>query len=429
MIVKINNIDITSYIITDTFELNKTDNFNKELKFNIDVINDNIQAGQEVIVEDGLNRLYGGIVGQIEKNIISPTKLSLSISTTNYESILARRTVNSAYTNKTAGFIVKSFLASSLAQEGITEGLVDDGILIPSISWTIRNIRDILDEIAEMSGFVWWIDDFKKLYFTASKTYTDCAFKYDVNGAVNNLDNVEYPKFTEDLTQYANTVYLIGKLIDGKTTVNVSAVNTDEILRMQSVHGGSGVYGKVVNLQNLSNTVDAEKAAQKILQDSSVRPIVITLQTESTVDINQKILINIPIIGVSNQTYVITQIKTRMKKDRTFIHALIIKNIIKIVEVEGVPTPKPIEGRKTWVDEFKALKNTNKIDQNSGNGALSAIESFVEKDNGILVYVEGLELPEKYIPTFSGSQLTGIIVTNNTGTRTVPYSIESGDIT
>lgn len=90
-----------------------------------------------------------------------------------------------AYVGQTAGFIVTDLFTKYLAAEGITLGTVQAGPVIVAIVFNYVPVSDCIDQLAELSGFWWVIDENKVLHFAAKTAvpapwavgYADCTRK------------------------------------------------------------------------------------------------------------------------------------------------------------------------------------------------------------------------------------------------------------
>ncbi len=89
-----------------------------------------------------------------------------TVSSDGYNDILNRRTVTLSRKNMRAGDVVKGLISSYLHEEGISEGIISQGALVDEYSASVRSVRDIVEDMAEYSGFLWWVDEEKRLNFT-----------------------------------------------------------------------------------------------------------------------------------------------------------------------------------------------------------------------------------------------------------------------
>ncbi len=83
-----------------------------------------------------------------------------------------KRLVVKSYSNKTVGFIVNDIFTDYLAAEGIAVGAIQAGPTLDSAIFNYVKVSDAFDALKELSGFIWFIDNLKALYFIDRATYT-----------------------------------------------------------------------------------------------------------------------------------------------------------------------------------------------------------------------------------------------------------------
>jgi hypothetical protein len=363
MIISINGVDVTNNVILPTFKINRSEDFSKSCEFSLVLDTNEIKGGQELIVSKNSNILFGGIINNLRKKMLSDNLLSVDIKASGYEVLMTKRTIKVSYTDKHAGYIVSWIVDNILNSEGITSGNIENGIFFSEKSYYCSNVRDIIDEIAIASGFIWWIDNDKKLNFCQDKSYTNAIYDLDTDEENDNrLIDVEYPEYEEDMSKYANKIFLLGSL--DEIEVFVIAENALEIARMNDIYG-TGVYGKVIESSDIKTLDDAEDAARVELEKCSSEPIDMKFSTrQDGLDINQEINVNLPILGIINKVYVINNINITCYIDGENEILNYDINIRNIITLEG----KPINNRKTWEDELKKFKNYTASSASSGVG-------------------------------------------------------------
>lgn len=124
-----------------------------------------------------------------------------------------KRIVAYAKANTRAGIIVEELFDMYLIDESVTIGEIQPG---PEITETVFNyvpLARALDRLAESIGFVWYIDNQRKLYFVSRATYAaPWALTYvDVNGQ---------PEIEHGNLKYRNTQYIL----DAKNITSVQQV-------------------------------------------------------------------------------------------------------------------------------------------------------------------------------------------------------------
>jgi hypothetical protein len=123
--------------------------------------------GDEIFVlEDGV-RLFGG-------NLIEPEEASspgldllfMDCTGVEYSAICDRRLVARTYTDQTLKQIVLDIVAQDMGDEGIdTSGVEDGGPVIKKAKWNWESATVAFNDLAELTGMSWWIDQNKVLHF------------------------------------------------------------------------------------------------------------------------------------------------------------------------------------------------------------------------------------------------------------------------
>ena len=141
-----------------------------------------------------------------------------------------KRVVAAAYTNKTTGYIAQDMVNSILSQEGVTVGLIYDGILpsptlypsttlypggnvgpIPYAEFRYSTVAQAMDELVKQASnagvpYYWQIDQHKQLFF--------CPYDAVVNSTVIDGTQIDQdgtpPTVTRHNPSYRNTQYVVG---------------------------------------------------------------------------------------------------------------------------------------------------------------------------------------------------------------------------
>ena len=95
--------------------------------------------------------------------------------------IADKRIAAKIYTDELAGDIVKDFISTYLADEGITEGTIDDGPTISKAKFDHWPISEALDRLKTLTGYIWNINSDKELnFFVRDKNKTSWDLTSDV---------------------------------------------------------------------------------------------------------------------------------------------------------------------------------------------------------------------------------------------------------
>ncbi|MDP3599294.1 MAG: hypothetical protein Q8S75_20090, partial [Nitrospirota bacterium] len=89
-----------------------------------------------------------------------------SIEADGWDSLLARHTITKTYTNVMAGQILRDAIpASGLSLDGVTAGLVDDGIQLLLAEANHVRVADFIRDIGVAGGGVAFINPYKQIVF------------------------------------------------------------------------------------------------------------------------------------------------------------------------------------------------------------------------------------------------------------------------
>lgn len=84
--------------------------------------------------------------------------------------LVDKRQIRKSYINMTCGDIVRDMIAIKLHEEGIAEGIIQDGNLMEEVVFRSVKCDKAIEKLAEASDFIWYIDHNRKLHFHARET-------------------------------------------------------------------------------------------------------------------------------------------------------------------------------------------------------------------------------------------------------------------
>lgn len=177
---KINERTTCSFIVVDpTFEITK---------------------GMEVVITDGVENIFSGKV--FKPKSTGDSIKEISVSCTDYSTLVDKRIIAESYENMLAGDIVKDFILKYFIDEGITEGAIQDGPIIEKAVFNYDNGNKALNYLSDLTSFFWEVDKDKKLNFFDRATYNS---PFDLTDT-----SLNYNGFTveEDASNYRNRQYL-----------------------------------------------------------------------------------------------------------------------------------------------------------------------------------------------------------------------------
>lgn len=173
------------------------------------------QEGAEVVYKDGSRFLFGGFVSRVRPEEIGKGEMFIyDVEVSDYGYIFNNKIARRGYENKTLKYIVEDLLDAYVSSDySFTTTNVQTGPTIESISFDHINIRKCFEKLSKLTGYVWWVDYEKNVYFqdkqedAAPETITDSSDNYS-NIAIN-----------YDTSQVRNSVIVIGSS-DGQQSAN-----------------------------------------------------------------------------------------------------------------------------------------------------------------------------------------------------------------
>ncbi len=136
-----------------------------------DAWNDNRVWNDAEIWDDDII-LYAGFIEKPTEKKPGTNIILHSVSCKDMHYLADKRILAKAYSNVTAGYIVNDIVATKLADEGVTVGMIQDGPTVTEAIFNYSTVTKALESLAEKSSFIWYIDYDKKLYFMARSTLT-----------------------------------------------------------------------------------------------------------------------------------------------------------------------------------------------------------------------------------------------------------------
>jgi hypothetical protein len=272
-------------------------------------------VGQDIkIYDDSDNLIFGGCIKQVgigayESGNSNATPLLHSLYSDGYNQIAERRAVIAAFTSSYAGAIVESLrtvtLNSTTYNENITAGIIENGVYCTDFTKQMSTVKDLIDELAKASGFVWYIDDTKALNFTAETTTPNAAHDLVSTGTFKDFHDFEVVK---TLDNYRNIQYVIGdKSSSTGLTVSAVAMSTAQIGIQQAIEGGScyssGVYMNVIQDTNVKTTADALTVAQNALKQYGLPERISFSSYATDWQPCTKLRVKLPKYGIDTDTY------------------------------------------------------------------------------------------------------------------------------
>lgn len=159
----------------------------------------------EVWINDGAVRIFGGYIEQLDEELVTTngTTLEINVSCLSYDEILSRRLVARSYNaGQRLDQIVVDIITNDFAGEGITTTNVSQSQTLPLLVFNYQRADEVFDLLGELTGFAWWIDPNKNLYF---KQRTEILAPYDLTSSNPNFRNISVQSTKQE---YRNRQYL-----------------------------------------------------------------------------------------------------------------------------------------------------------------------------------------------------------------------------
>lgn len=201
-------VDLTPYYRPQTLQIEDEINARSVARFNlVDVTGAlEIEDGAPIEVYDYSGNLVfsGFTVYPTRTNPIGTDAIFFDIEAYDQQQLADRYLVAESYISQTAGYIVIDLITKYLSADGVTAGTIQDGIILDVAKYPrIGTVTDAIDQLAEICGFIWYIDYDKTLHFKERSTET-AAFNLIDSSAIVNV-NVR-----NDRSRYRNRQYIRG---------------------------------------------------------------------------------------------------------------------------------------------------------------------------------------------------------------------------
>ena len=134
------------------------------------------EAGDDLITEASetleadADLIFGGFIDSLTEALVIDGNLSYlrrDLECVSYDALADRRLVAASYESptQTLSTIVGDVVTNTLAGDGITTTNVDTGPIIDRLKFNYEPAARVFDELANITGYAWWIDANKALWF------------------------------------------------------------------------------------------------------------------------------------------------------------------------------------------------------------------------------------------------------------------------
>lgn len=166
--------------------------------------------GNEVIVSDGSNRLFGGLIVRATNKSDAVGMISWEVECTDYTRLLDQHLVAETYEGMTVGDIIDDIVLNWLPA-GFTTVQVDCDVILDYIQFKYEQPSACLKQLADLTGYDYYVDYYKDIYFK-SPTSTPAPFTIEDNsGTYENSSLV----IRSDNSQMRNSILVRGGEYEG----------------------------------------------------------------------------------------------------------------------------------------------------------------------------------------------------------------------
>ena len=132
------------------------------------------EAGQEVLIfsrpagAGAPELIFGGKITEVPQVQIGIGKYGYEIAAVDYSIDLQRNQFLGTYTGETAGAIIKAIVQDYAKEIGTY--FVEDGLVVDKITFNYKYPAEAITELAELTGYDWYVDAQRNLHFFAPTT-------------------------------------------------------------------------------------------------------------------------------------------------------------------------------------------------------------------------------------------------------------------
>ncbi len=169
---------------------------------------DSIDEGDAVQVYSNSVLIFSGVVYSIRAYESMRGLVYYDLQVTDNSALADKRIVAGVAENMTAGDIVRAKILPVLAEEGVTEGVIQDGVVVSKAVFNYIYCNNALDYLRDVTGFNWQIDKDRKLNFFSRDTNIapvvfDSSFEhagFEKNSSMENYRNKQYVRGSQGET-------------------------------------------------------------------------------------------------------------------------------------------------------------------------------------------------------------------------------------
>ncbi len=164
------------------------------------------KVGQEVVVYDGLTKVFGGVIVRIADTMPEELIALYEVECNDYGRILDRPLVNASYTDKTIDYIINDIIVGKGLNAVFTQTNVDCPKTVSYVAFKYEPLSSVLTQLADLVNYDWYVDYDKDIHFFA-KDATDAPVEV-TDGTGRHIKGSLVIR--QDNSQVRNVVYVRG---------------------------------------------------------------------------------------------------------------------------------------------------------------------------------------------------------------------------
>lgn len=189
----------------------------------------------------GARRVGAEAVGSEDEAVYYPR--FVTIDATDYSHYFERMVINRTWTSKTLKQIVTDVVSTDMAEFGLSIDKVNTGPLIDEYTAQYVSAAKIMNDLAAISGYRWWVDRYKNVWFAPLSTVFSNSFIADTS---NNWQSVSVSVSDEEYRNKVTVVLDDGSFLTRSKAGEIAIRGTwwfrDETRGLTSI-GAATAYG------------------------------------------------------------------------------------------------------------------------------------------------------------------------------------------
>ncbi len=253
------------------------------------------------------------------------TFMQYDIECTDNSYILFRKKIDIAMGGVHASSIVNTVISMALNGDGVTLGVLDNNVIIPSATADGVSAFEFLNGLATSIGTVFSIDKERRLNFIAASPN---PAPYVLDGDTVNACTLEIDRETyrnKQTTKVTGTSQTEG---EQPLTVSLTRTNTEQVIDRIRVEGGSGSYNDIASVTHPSSNdnltlIRLANAYNKIslALTGSIRQSLSVTTRQIGFEVGQLATVDLPHVGASGD-WIIRRVSLREESGRFLISSL-----------------------------------------------------------------------------------------------------------